>query len=140
MEQGEDRHEKITRFIEDETIWYETFRFGFRRSYLQEQIQLNLAKPESMIKWGPRIRSCKGIEPEIRFPLVDSENIVRCGIRNLSKDSGKVTAHLVLGETDLGGWIYNDFPHTPELGEELQEEINSWIPSSGWNNGKKQFR
>ena len=91
-----------------------------------------------MIKWGPRIRSCKGIELEIRFPLVDSENIVRCGIRNLSKDSGKVTAHLVLGETDLGGWIYNDFPHTPELGEELQEEINSWIPSSGWNNGKKQ--
>ena len=69
-----------------------------------------------MIKWGPRIRSRKGIELEIRFPLVDSENIVRCGIRNLSKDSGKVTAHLVLGETDLGGWIYNDFPHTPELG------------------------
>ena len=111
---------------------------GFEGRISKNRFELNLAKPESMIKWGPRIRSCKGIELEIRFPLVDSENIVRCGIRNLSKYSGKVTAHLVLGETDLGGWIYNDFPHTPELGEELQEEINSWIPSSGWNKGKKQ--
>ena len=44
-----------------------------------------------------------------------------------SKDSGKVTAHLVLGETDLGGWIYNDF--SSELGGTTRGN-QFWIPSS----------
>ena len=113
---------------------------GFEGRISKNRLELNLAKPESMIKWGPRIRSCKGIELEIRFPLVDSENIVRCGIRNLSKDSGKVTAHLVLGETDLGGWIYNDFPHTPELGKNYRRKSILGFHLRDGTTGRNRFR
>ena len=55
MEQGEDREEKLLDSSRMKPSGMKLSDLGFEGRISKNRFELNLAKPESMIKWGPRI-------------------------------------------------------------------------------------
>ena len=95
------------------------------------RLHIAVARPELMIRLGPQIASPEGIwiildqHPEY---LESAKISLHLGI---SEETPKpLTAQVVLGLTDLGGWIHTSCGFAPKVEPDLLEVLNQWGPSS----------
>jgi hypothetical protein len=95
----------------------------------RNRLHLAMARPELMIQYGPKISSKEGLWFFLN-QHDESENAsgVSLHMGFSEEDPKPLTARVVLGQTDLGGWIYSDCEFTPQLEENLNQALLDWCP------------
>ena len=93
------------------------------------RLHIALARPELMIQYGPRVSSMEGLWL-VLDQHEESEEASKISLHmGFSEEKPKpLTAQVVLGQTDLGGWIYSDCGFAPQLEEDLNQELIEWSP------------
>jgi len=103
------------------------------------QLHVALARAERMIRLGPKISSKEGMWINLRGGDKEMDQPqLRLEFKISERRPQPVVAQLVVGQTDLGGWLHTDCLASPSLPEELQRCLEEWMPiTNNWKHSKK---
>jgi len=104
---------------------------GFDAWKSHNRLHIAIARPELMIKLGPRISSQGGISLLLdQHPEQAKTTKISLHMEISEEQPKPLTAQVILGKTDLGGWIHTSCGLAPELDEKLIAVLKHWGPLS----------
>ena len=84
-----------------------------------------------MIRLGPQITSESGLWFVLDQKDEDCDSAkIHLNLQLSIEEKRPLTAQVVLGQTDLGGWLFTGCSFSPQLDEDLLEELQDWGPIS----------
>ena len=105
-------------------------REGFDVWVHQDKLHVAIARPELMMKLAPKLTSGEGLWLELnQYDENEKDSKIQLHMRFQGESRHPLTAQVVLGKTDLGGWIHTGCLSSPELPGGLSERLEQWLPA-----------